>query len=133
MARMNLCKRLFSVQTHKRAVAQKVDAKTELRRIVLTCLVGEDTFYQKGDDIAKRITALAAENKPEVVASLAREASDKMQLRHAPLFLVRELARRKAAGALTAETIEHVTQGADELGQFVAHYWKEKGSRFPRA
>ena len=133
MARMNLCKRPFSVRTHEGAVAQKVDAKTELRRIVLTCLLGEDTFYQKGHDIAKRIVAFAAENKPEVVAALARDARDKMRLRHAPLFLVRDLARRKAAGTLTAETIEHVTQRADELCEFVALYGKEKSSRFPRA
>jgi hypothetical protein len=49
-----------------------------------------------------------------------------MQLRHAPLFLTRELARRKGAGALVAETLDSVIQRADELGEFVAHYWKEK-------
>jgi 60 kDa SS-A/Ro ribonucleoprotein len=107
-------------------VAQKVGAKSELRRTVLTCLLWEDTFYEKGSDIAKRIAALAAENKPEVVAALAREARSKMQLRHAPLFLTRELARRKGAGSLVAETLEDVIQRADELGEFVALYWKEK-------
>ena len=49
-----------------------------------------------------------------------------MQLRHAPLFLTRELARRKGAGPLAAETLEDVIQRADELGEFVALYWKEK-------
>jgi 60 kDa SS-A/Ro ribonucleoprotein len=126
MAKLNIWKRLFPVFTHEGAVAQKVDAKTELRRTILTCLLWEDTFYEKGSNIAQRITALSAENKPETVAALAREARDKMQLRHAPLFLVRELARRKGAGTLTAETLEHVIQRADELGEFVALYWKEK-------
>ena len=126
MAKMNVWKRMFPVRTHEGAVAQKVDATRELRRTVLTCLLWEDTFYEKGNDIAKRIAALAAENKPEVVAALAREARDEMQLRHAPLFLVRELARRKGAGKLVAETLEHVIQRADELGEFVALYWKEK-------
>src|SRR6267142_2114898 len=92
MAKMNVWKRMFPVRTHEGALAQKVDAKSELRRTVLTCLLWEDTFYEKGNDIAKRIAALAAENKPEVVAALAREARGKMQLRHAPLFLVRESA-----------------------------------------
>jgi hypothetical protein len=100
---MNVWKRLFPVRTHEGAVAETVDAKSELRRTVLTCLLWEDTFYEKGSDIAKRIAALAAENKPEVVAALAREARDKMRLRHAPLFLVRELARRRGAGTLGAE------------------------------
>src|SRR5262249_3988053 len=118
-------KRLFPVRTHEEAVAQKVDAKSELRRTVLTCLLWEDTFYEKGSDIAKRMAALATENKPEVVSALAREARDKMQRRHARLFLVRELARRKGAGTLVAETLEHVIQRADELGEFVAVYWKE--------
>ena len=126
MAKMNVWKRMFPVRTHEGAVAQKVDAKSELRRTVLTCLLWEDTFYEKGSDIAQRIAALAAENKPEVVAALAREARNSMQLRHAPLFLTRELARRKGAGPLVAETLEHVIQRADELGEFVALYWKEK-------
>jgi 60 kDa SS-A/Ro ribonucleoprotein len=126
MAKMNVWKRMFPVRTHEGAVAQKVDAKSELQRTVLTCLLWEDTFYEKGNDVANRIAALAAENKPEVVAALAREARSKMQLRHAPLFLTRELARRKGAGPLVAETLEDVIQRADELGEFVALYWKEK-------
>ncbi len=126
MAKMNVWKRMFPVRTHEGAVAQKVDAKSELRRTVLTCLLWEATIYEKGNDIAKRIAALAAENKPEVLAALAREARTKMQLRHAPLFLARELALRKGAGPLVAETLESVIQRADELGEFVALYWKEK-------
>jgi 60 kDa SS-A/Ro ribonucleoprotein len=126
MAKMNVWKRMFPVRTHEGAVAQKIDAKRELRRSVLTCLLWEDTFYEKGNDIAKRIAELVTKNKPEDVAALACEARDKMQLRHAPLFLVRELARRKGAGTLVAESLEAVIQRADELGEFVALYWKEK-------
>jgi len=126
MMKMNVWKRMFPVKTHEGAVAQKVDAKSELRRTLLTCLLWEDTFYEKGSDIATRIAELAARNKPEVVAALAREARNKMQLRHAPLFLTRELARRKGEGPLVAETLEDVIQRADELGEFVALYWKEK-------
>jgi hypothetical protein len=93
---------------------------------VLTCLLCEDTFYEKGSGIAARVAELVRENKPEDVAALAREAREKMQLRHVPLFLVRELARRKETGPLVAETLEHVIQRADELGEFVALYWKER-------
>jgi 60 kDa SS-A/Ro ribonucleoprotein len=126
MAKMNVWRKMFPVRTHEGAVAQKVDARRELRRTVMTCLLWEDTFYEKGNDIAKRIAELVAQNKPEVVAAVAREARDRMQLRHAPLFLTRELARRKGAGPLVAETLEGVIQRADELGEFVALYWKEK-------
>jgi 60 kDa SS-A/Ro ribonucleoprotein len=126
MAKLNVLKRMFPARTHEGAVAQKIDLRRELRRSVLTCLLWEDTFYENGNDIAKRIAELVAKNKPEDVAALAREAREKMQLRHAPLFLVRELARRKGAGTLVAESLETVIQRADELGEFVALYWKEK-------
>ena len=126
MAKMNVWKRMFPAKTHEGAVAQGVDPRRELRRTVLTCLLWEDTFYEKGNDIAKRIAELVARNKPEDVAALACEVRDKMQLRHVPLFLVRELARRKGAGRLVAETLERVIQRADELGEFVALYWKAR-------
>jgi 60 kDa SS-A/Ro ribonucleoprotein len=126
MAKMNVWKRMFPVRTHEGAVAQKVSPKLELRRTVLTCLLWEDTFYEKGSGIAACVAELVRENRPEDVAALAREARDKMQLRHVPLFLVRELARRKGTGPLVAETLEHVIQRADELGEFVALYWKQK-------
>ena len=126
MAKLNVWKRMFPVRTHEGAVAQKVSAKAELRRTVLTCLLWEDAFYEKGSGIAARIAELVRANKAEDVATLAREARGEMQLRHVPLFLVRELARRKGTGPLVAETLEHVIQRADELGEFVSLYWKEK-------
>jgi len=126
MAKMNVWKRMFPARTHEGAVAQNVSAKAELRRTVLTCLLWEDAFYEKGSGIAARVAELVRAGKPEDVAALAREARGEMQLRHVPLFLVRELARRKGTGPLVAETLEQVIQRADELGEFVALYWKEK-------
>jgi 60 kDa SS-A/Ro ribonucleoprotein len=115
MTKMNVWKRLFPRRTHEGSVAQKVSAKAELRRTVLTCLLWEDAFYEKGSGIAERMEKLVRENKSEAVAAVAREARDAMQLRHVPLFLVRELARRKGTGPLVAETLEQVIQRADEL------------------
>ena len=131
MAKLNVWKRLFPsgarakthAQTYEGAVAQKVNPRLELRRTVLTCLLWEDTFYEKGSKIVERIADLVTKNKTEDVAALAVEARDKMQLRHVPLFLVRELARRKGAGTLVAETLDRVIQRADELAEFVALYW----------
>src|SRR5271155_4039205 len=126
MAKMNVWKRMFPVRTHEGAVAQQVSPKAELRRTVLTCLLWEDVFYEKGSDIASRIAALVRANTANDIAALAREARMEMQLRHVPLFLTRELARRKGAGPLVAETLESVIQRADELSEFVALYWKEQ-------
>jgi hypothetical protein len=124
MAKMNVWKRVLTPRTHEGAPAQHAGPIEVLRRTVLSCLLFEDAFYEKGNDIAKRIAELAGRSKPEVVAALAREARDKMQLRHVPLFLTRELARRKGAGPLVAETLGQVIQRADELAEFVSLYWK---------
>ena len=59
------------------------------------------------------------------VAALAVEAREQMKLRHAPLLLVREMARHKTHRALVAETLAQVIQRADELAEFVAIYWKD--------
>ena len=126
MAKMNVWKHMFPVRTHEGAIAQKIDPERELRRSVLTCLLWEDAFYEKGSEVSRRIAELVAKNKPEDVAALAREGRDNMQLRHVPLFLIRELARRKGAGTLVAESLATVIERADELGEFVALYWKEK-------
>jgi len=126
MAKMNVWKRMFPARTHEGAVAQKVSAKAELRRTVLTCLLWEDAYYEKGSAIAARIAELVRVGKAEDVAALAREARSEIELRHVPLFLVRELTRRKGTGPLVAETLEQVIQRADELCEFVALYWKEK-------
>src|SRR5258705_4875835 len=107
MMKLNVWKRMFPAKTHEGAVAQRVDPRRELRRTVLTCLLWEHTFYEKGNAIAERVAELVARNKPEDVAALACEARDKMQVRHVPLFLVPELARRKGAGRLVAETLAH--------------------------
>ncbi|MGO8760311.1 MAG: TROVE domain-containing protein, partial [Terracidiphilus sp.] len=50
-------------------------------------------------------------------------------LRHAPLLLVREMARSGPHRALVAETLARVIQRADELSEFVAIYWA--GGRQP--
>jgi len=127
MAKVNVWKRMFpEARTHEGAVAQRVSAKLELRRTVLTCLLWEDAFYEKGSDIALRIAELVRKNKAEDVAKLAREARTAMQLRHVPLFLTRELARGKGTGPLVAATLEEIIQRADEPGEFLAMYWKDR-------
>jgi len=63
--------------------------------------------------------------KAEIVGALAVEAREKMKLRHAPLLLVREMARHKTHREAVARTLAQVIQRADELAEFVAIYWKE--------
>lgn len=88
-------------------------------------MLWENSFYEKGSDVAKRIAELVPQVKPEQVAALACEARDRMNLRHVPLFLVAELSKVKGAGKLVADTLAHVIQRADELSEFLAIYWRD--------
>src|SRR5258708_4950062 len=112
-------------RTHEGAPARHISAEQELRRSVLACMLWEDQFYEDGVAIAGRIRELVAKVGAEQVAALAVEAREKMKLRHAPLLLVREMARLKTHRHLVAETLTRIIQRADELSEFVALYWAE--------
>jgi hypothetical protein len=112
-------------RTHEGAPAATISPEAALRRSVLTCMLWEDEFYESGETIAARIRALVPQVAPETVAALAVEARTAMKLRHAPLLLVREMARYATHRSLVAETLVHVIQRADELAEFVAIYWAD--------
>jgi 60 kDa SS-A/Ro ribonucleoprotein len=112
-------------RTHEGGAAIPSNPTRELRRAILACLLWEDQFYESGQSIADRIASLVRLVPPEDVAALAIEARTKFHLRHAPLLLVRELAR-SAKGNLVGRTLSAVIQRADELAEFLAIYWREK-------
>src|SRR5215469_25958 len=116
---------LKGLRTHEGAPAKHISAEEQLRRSVLACMLWEDQFYEDGVAIAGRIRELVARVPAEKVAALAVEAREKMKLRHAPLLLVREMARLASHRHLVAETLYQVIQRADELSEFVALYWSE--------
>src|SRR5215813_14780702 len=126
MARINIpWMKSGGLRTHEGAPARSVTPELQLRRSVLACMLWEDQFYEDGVAIAGRIRELVAQVPAEKVAALAVEAREKMKLRHAPLLLVREMARLKTHRHLVAETLARVIQRADELAEFVALYWSE--------
>ena len=116
-------------RTHEGALAAVITPEQALRRSVLSCMLWEGEFYEDGVQIAGRIHELVPQVEAEKVAALAVEAREKMKLRHAPLYLVREMARHATHRGLVAETLTRVIQRADELSEFVAIYWA--GGRQP--
>jgi hypothetical protein len=112
-------------RTHEGAPAAAITPEQALRRSVLACMLWEDEFYESGVAIAGRIGELVPKVEPARVAALAVEARSSMKLRHAPLLLVREMARHPTHRALVAQTLTSVIQRADELAEFVAIYWAE--------
>jgi Uncharacterized protein containing a von Willebrand factor type A (vWA) domain len=113
-------------RTHQGGPAITLPPIDQLRRTVLACLLWESSFYESGEDVADRIKRLVPQCDPLAVADLAVEARSEMQLRHAPLYLVRELTRHPGAAkvpGLVATALFRVIQRADELAEFLALYW----------
>jgi 60 kDa SS-A/Ro ribonucleoprotein len=125
MARLNLLNLGYQPRTHEGAPARHISPEHQLRRSVMACLLWESQFYEDGVEIAGRIAELVPKVQAEKVAALAIEAREQMKLRHAPLLIVREMARHATHRRLVAETLERVIQRADELAEFVAIYWKD--------
>jgi len=125
MAPLNTLNLNFAPRTHEGAQARNISPELQLRRSVLACLLWEIQFYEDGVEIAGHIGELVPKVAAEKVAALAVEAREQMKLRHAPLLLVREMARHATHRALVSETLARIIQRADELAEFVAIYWKE--------
>lgn len=109
-------------RTHEGAVAKRITPLQQLRRSVLATLLWEDGCYEDGVTAASRIAQLVAAVTPDDVMALAIEAREQFKLRHVPLFLVRELARRRVN---VSDVLARVIQRPDELGEFVSLYWKD--------
>jgi hypothetical protein len=127
--RLNIFKSKPRPRTHEGAPAKAITPEQALRRSVLSCMLWEGEFYEDGVQIAGRIHELVPQVAAEKVAALAVEARERMKLRHAPLLLVREMARHATHRGMVAETLARVIQRADELSEFVAIYWS--GGRQP--
>lgn len=123
--RLNIFAPRPRVVTHEGAPAVPLSAEQALRRSVLSCLLWENEFYEDGVTIADRITALAGDVSPRVLADLAVEARTRFNLRHVPLLLLTVLTRTGAGTSLVSDTIARVIQRADELTEFLSIYWKD--------
>lgn len=112
--------------THEGAPASKIGAEEQLRRTVMTCMLGEDVHYETGETAKDRIAALIPQCRPEFVAACAYEARSKMHMRHVPLFIVREMVRYPQHKKLVRQLLPDVIQRADELAEFMAMYMTKK-------
>lgn len=129
MAKLNQTKKAVPAYTHEGGRATRApNAYLELRRTLCACLLWEDTFYESGVTIEQRVKDLVPKVPMSMAAQLAVELRTSLKLRHAPLLLVRELARHPALAenhGLVAFTLSQVIQRPDELAEFMAIYWKD--------
>lgn len=122
MAKLNKAK---TIRTREGAKGRAFTPEHELRRALMSCMLWEDQFYEDGVSIAERMAALVPKVAPEKIAAMAIEAREDMKLRHAPLLIVREMARHEGHKALVADTLERIVQRPDELTEFLAIYWAD--------
>ncbi len=122
MVKLNKLIRAF---THEGARAKRFTPEQELKRALMNCLLWEDQFYEDGVSIADRIKTLVPQGEAAKVAALAIAAREQMKLRHAPLLVVREMARHETHRALVADTLARVIQRPDEMTELLAIYWAD--------
>jgi hypothetical protein len=122
MVKLNKLVRIF---THEGGRAKRFTPEMELKRTLMNCLLWEDQFYEDGVSIAERIAKLVPAVAPERVAALAIEAREQMKLRHAPLLVVREMARHEKHRVLVADTLARIIQRPDEMTELLAIYWAD--------
>lgn len=111
-------------KTYEGAISVNVSAAKELRRTVMANMLFEDTFYESGIDAAIRMADLIKRVPFSAAAQIAVDAREKFKLRHAPLFLVREILRLHK-GRQVGDLIARVIQRPDECGELLALYWKD--------
>lgn len=108
------------------AMAAKQKAEALLRRNVMTCLLWEDAFYQKGSEIAESIKTLVSQVDPKVVRDIAIEARMVQKLRHVPLYLAVQMSEAGGEYRKHVSTVlSTVINRADELAEALAIYWKD--------
>jgi hypothetical protein len=128
MASVNAVTRRIGPQVHTApgATAARINKALQLQRLLNACMLWEDNFYIDGETVAGLIQKLVHETSAEKCAELAVKARNEQKLRHAPLLVVREMARASADHkALVADTLFAVIQRPDEIAEFLAIYWKD--------
>jgi hypothetical protein len=120
-ARVPAMSKMFEANYGSLATTKDFAAK-QLMRLTLANLLWEDQFYINGNDSAQELALAVKKTDPKVVAEIAKTARSQFKLRHVPLFLMRELARKSA---MNADDLTEVIQRPDEMGEFLSIYWKD--------
>jgi 60 kDa SS-A/Ro ribonucleoprotein len=108
-------------RTHEGGLARTPAAPHQLLRQVATCMLFENTFYEKGSTIADEIAETCKRVPVETIADTAIKAREDFKLRHVPLFLLAQLdQRRDEIKGLLARTVERVVQRPDELSELLS-------------
>lgn len=126
MSTLNIKRPSNPIKTHEGAQARRTSVEEQLCRSITSCFLWEKEFYEDGCLIADRIRELVPKASGQFVMNLAIQARHEMNLRHIPIFLIREMARHPSHRPFVADALEKVISRADELPEFLAIYWQDK-------
>src|SRR5688572_17408750 len=91
--------------THEGGPAAHQTPIQELERAVASCLLFENTYYESGSEIAKRIVDLCKQVSIGHIGDLATTARQDWNLRHVPLFLIVQMLRNREPNPLHSQVI----------------------------
>jgi 60 kDa SS-A/Ro ribonucleoprotein len=106
-------------KTFEGAPSVNLKAGQLLRRAVCASMLFEDTFYESGEDIAKRIQTLAAQVHPDEVNAIIKDAKFAGKLRHTPLFLA-----ASAPDKVDRATLASLFTRPDDITDYISLWWK---------
>jgi lambda repressor-like predicted transcriptional regulator len=119
MSSLNFRTSSFTERNAAGTPVRAISKEAQLTRMTLAHMLWENQFYVDGQTSADTLKTLVAGCKPEFVQELAKLARSKFKLRHVPLLLMRELARKNA---MRGSDLAEVIQRPDEMGEFLAMY-----------
>lgn len=121
MSQINVAVKAKPVYNQAGIKVNRISPEKQLVRLSLANMLWENQFYMDGKSTADLFKELVPKVKPAFVAELAKAARINYKLRHLPLALLNELARN---GTLKAEMLTETISRPDEMGEFLANYWK---------
>jgi hypothetical protein len=93
----------------------------KLRRLVMACMLWEDTFYVDGKKSVELICEVCQQVPGENIVALAVECHEKGLLRHVPLLLLVEALKKP--GTRCVEAIYKICSRPDQMTELLALYW----------
>ncbi|GGQ70354.1 TROVE domain-containing protein [Kitasatospora griseola] len=123
---------------HQGGTGHLRDEKSELFLLAMANLVGQDTFYERGDDRDDRYTALVrslAVSDPEWTLGLLRWLRHGAAMRTASLVGAAEFTRARLDAKLpghSRQAIDAVLQRPDEPGELLAYWTSRYGRALPK-
>ncbi len=108
------------VYTHEGAKAVRDTKAVELLRLVSSCYLWENQFYESGNTQFTRMRELVEAVATETVAAIAVYARTELNLRHVPLGIVLCMFLTERHKKSVSKVLPAVIQRPDEMGEFRA-------------